>query len=361
MKNLLHIISHLVFWVWNFTFIGLMYLWLLPEAGFDLWQAARSGEIELTFTISFIALLIVPLVSTVLGLVRLRKYPILLMRLFYGVEAPLFTLCLLRLFLLRELTLASGFTLAIALLSIAMFGIELLSGYSAYRPRLAWVQMIGHSFILLVGLYIGALLLLYSLPVLVAGVFGFIIGFFKFGWLANAGWVLEDFFRNPISNLGSILLSALVFIVGGGSVLVFVSMPYVFSNFYVRAWARIRSAFGKQHSEQQSWAITGITIALCSMLFVGVQAQPQAKAFELLQANQVDDAPAMSAEQLVAQRRSQLDNAATIRSGLTNAYLYRYRYLSSWSQSNALKELYRNTLQMQEAGAQFFQTIHNGL
>ncbi|MGB7247342.1 MAG: TIGR02921 family PEP-CTERM protein, partial [Phormidesmis sp.] len=176
-----------------------------------------------------------------------------------------------------------------------------------------------------------------------------------------AGWVLEDFFRNPISNLGSILLSALVFIVGGGSGLVFVSMPYVFSNFYVRAWARIRSAFGKQYSEQQSWAITGITIALCSVLFVGVQTQPQVQAFELLQANQVDDAPAMSAEQLVAQRRSQLDNAATIRSGLTNAYLYRYRYLSSWSQRNALKELYRNTLQLQEAGAQFFQTIHNGL
>ncbi|MGB7087989.1 MAG: hypothetical protein WBD47_20700, partial [Phormidesmis sp.] len=225
MKNLLHIISHLVFWVWNFTFIGLMYLWLLPEAGFDLWQAARSGEIELTFTISFIALLIVPLVSTVLGLVRLRKYPILLMRLFYGVEAPLFTLCLLRLFLLRELTLASGFTLAIALLSIAMFAVELLSGYSAYRPRLAWVQMIGHSFILLVGLYIGALLLLYSLPVLV-GVLGAIAAFFRFSWLADAGWIVEEFLRNPISSLGRLLLSALVFIVGGGGVLVFISMPY---------------------------------------------------------------------------------------------------------------------------------------
>ncbi|MGC1306309.1 MAG: TIGR02921 family PEP-CTERM protein [Phormidesmis sp.] len=352
MKNFIHIISHLVFWVWNLTFIGLVYLWCLPQVGFDLFLAARNGEIEPTFVISLLALLIVPVVSTLLGLFRLRKYPVLLARLFYGVEAPLFTLCFLRLFLIRELTVASGFTLALGVVAIAMFATELLTGYSAYRPRLAVMQMISHSLMLLVGLYAGTLLLLYTLPLLAA----VIVGFFDFNWISGFGYFLKDWVRYPFQ-----ALAGLLFLMSGA---VFLSMPYAFVNFYTQAWARIRSAFGKQHGEARSWAITGSTVALSCLLFVGLQAQPQTKAFNLLNHSEFADTgkvTALSTENLLESRQSQLENADTIKAGLTNAYLHRYRYLSPWDRSNLIRNIYRDTFGLTDEATGLVQNIHNGL
>lgn len=358
MKNFLHILSHLVFWVWNLTFIGLMYLWFLPQFGFAIWRDTRLGFIDPTFTVSFAVLLLIPLVCAALGFFRLRKYPILLMRLFYGVEAPLFTLCLLRLFLIRELTLASGFLLGLVGLAIAAFAIELLTGYSAYRPRLARLQMVSHSLILLVGLYVGTLLLLYTLPVSFAAAVGFIRGFFQFGWISVLGHMLRDIgsiFLYPVQAVVGLLFGLL----GLLSALVFVSMPYVFVNFYVRSWARIRTAFGKQHGQLKGQTITGITLALSCLLFVGMQGQPQARAFDLLSAEQTAEGQTL-AQQTVS-RQAQLKNAPAIEAGLTNAYLHRYRYLSPWARSNQLRETYRATFGLPRASAQFFQNINNGL
>lgn len=351
MKTFFHICSHLVFWIWNLTFIGLMYLWYLPEFGFDIWQAARSGEIEPTFMVSFAALMIVPLVCTLVGALRLRKYPTLLLRLFYGVEAPLFTLCLLRLFLIRELTVASGFTLGLGVAAIAIFAIEIVSGYSAYRPRLALVQMIGHSIILLVGLYAGALLLLYTVPVLFTVVWELTGEFFKFGWLRDIEWRL----RHPMTLLTGFLAFS--------SLLVFISMPYVLVNFYVSAWDRIRTAFGKQFSHSKSWIVTGSTIAISTLLFISLQnQQPQVEAFEMLtEAGSVEFVVGNEPVVLVGDRQMQLQNADVIKAGLTNAYLHRYRYLSPWSRSTALVKLYGYAFNLPPERAWFFQNIHNGL
>jgi len=349
-KSALHLVSHLVFWVWNFTFIGVMYIWILPETGFDLWRAARMGDIEPTFIASFAALMLMPLVCTLVGFFKLRKYPILLMRLFYGVEAPLFTLCLLRLFLLRELTPASGFTLGLVVVAIAMFAIEVLSGYAVYRPRLATAQMISHSIMLLVGLYTGVLLLLYTLPLLSMLTVGFLKAFFRFDWLFDIG-ELMFVFLHPLSFLAGFLFVT--------STAVFFSMPYALVNFYVRAWARIRSAFAKQFSYEKSWTITGATVALSLFLFVALQAQPQTKAFRLLAEPSAD--VASNPSELVSYRQAQLDNSEAIKAGLTNAYLHRYRYLSPWSDSNALTTLYADAFNLSTGGQQFFQNIHNAL
>lgn len=337
----------LIFWVWNLTFMGVMYFWILPEVGFDLWQATRMGEIEPTFIVSLAALLLVPLICSLLGFFRLRRYPVRLMRLFYGVEAPLFTLCLLRLFLLRELTLASGFTLGLVVAAIAMFAIEVLTGYSAYRPRLATVQMISHTLILLVGLYTGALLLLYTVPLLFVMGTGILEAFFDFSWLSGIGHL----FRYP----GETLIAS-VFL---ASVAVFLSMPYVLVTFYVSAWTRIRSAFAKQFTDEKSWTITGVTAVVSLFLFVALQAQPQIKAFRLLAEPSAE--VASNPAELVNYRQTQLENADVIKAGLTNAYLHRYRYLSPWEDSNALADFYDYALHLSSGGQQFFQNIHNAL
>ncbi|ESA35927.1 pep-cterm family integral membrane protein [Leptolyngbya sp. Heron Island J] len=346
MKTALHWLSHAIFWTWNIAFIGLVYFWLLPVAGLPILEAARLGMIPPAFVASILGMLTVPLICAVVGGKWLRKHPILLMRLFYGVEVPLFGLCLLRLFLIRETTPASAHILLTVLAAIAIFAIETLAGYAAYRPRLAWVQMIGHSLMLVTGLYAGALLLLYTVPALCVMVYGTITGLLNFDW----GVFLQDIgrmFRYP----QQIIIGLFFIVLWGLSAVVLVSMPYVMVNFYLRSWHRIRRAFAKQHGH--GWTTTGVVVGLSCVLFGLLQLhQPQAKAFSLLEG----PAPQTSADRLALVKQSE-----TIRKGLVHGYLFRYRYLGTAEESNQLREMYKAVFNMPEADAQVFQDIHNGL
>lgn len=346
MKTALHWLSHAIFWIWNLAFIGVIYLWMLPTAGIPILEAARMGEIPPAFVASILGLLLVPLICTIVGGKWLRKHPILLMRLFYGVEAPLFGLCLLRLFLIRETTPASAHILITILAAIAIFAIETLAGYAAYRKRLAWVQMVGHSLILVTGLYAGTLLLLYTVPALCVMVYGAVMG------LANIGswWFWQDL-GWLVLHPGELILGVLFFTLWVLSAAVFVSMPYVMVNFYVRSWHRIRTAFAKQHG--RSWAVTGTVVGLSCLLFGVLQFhQPQAKAFSLLEGPPPEAA---------TERLALVKQADTIRKGLVHGYLSRYRYLGTAEESNQLREMYKYVFNMPEPTAQVFQDFHNGL
>ena len=353
MKTALHWLSHSIFWVWNIAFIGVVYLWMLPTAGLPILEAALGGEIPPAFVVSIFGMLIVPLLCTVVGGKWLRKHPILLMRLFYGVEAPLFGLCLLRLFLIRETTPASAHILITILAAIAIFAIETLAGYAAYRPRLAWVQMIGHSLVLVTGLYTGSLLLLYTVPALCVMVYGAITGLVGIiTGLASVDWLLL------LRDLGWLIIRPWYLLLGLGFAIlwglsgaIFASLPYVLVNFYVRSWHRIRTAFAKQHGH--SWATTGTVVGLSCVLFGLLQLQqPQAQAFSLLEG----PSPQTSAERSALVKQSE-----TIRKGLVHGYLSRYRYLGTVEESNQLREMYQAVFDMPKANAQVFQDFHNGL
>ncbi len=353
MKTALHWLSHSIFWIWNISFMGVIYLWMLPVAGLPMLESALIGEIPPAFVASILGLLIVPLLCTVVGGKWLRKHPILLMRLFYGVEVPLFGLCLLRLFLIRETTPASAHILITVLAAIAMFAIETLAGYAAYRKRLAWIQMIGHSLILVTGLYAGTLLLLYTVPALCIMVYGAITGLGNMiVGLTNVDWL------QGLRDLGWLLIRPWYLLLGIGGVIlwgmsaaIFASLPYVMVNFYVRSWHRIRTAFAKQHGH--SWITTGTVLGLSCLLFGLLQLhQPQAKAFSLL------DGPP---PQTQAERLALVQQSETIRQGLINGYLARYRYLGTAEESNQLREMYQAVFGMSTANAQGFQDFHNRL
>ncbi|MEM8613248.1 MAG: TIGR02921 family PEP-CTERM protein, partial [Cyanobacteria bacterium P01_H01_bin.105] len=318
----------------------------LPVAGLPILEAARMGEIPPAFVASILGMLIVPLLCTVVGGKWLRKHPILLMRLFYGVEAPLFGLCLLRLFLIRDTTPASAHILITVLAAIAVFAIETLAGYAAYRPRLAWAQMIGHSLVLITGLYAGTLLLLYTVPAFCVMVYGTITGLLSINWLS----LLQDL-GEVVSQPQVLILGFLFAILWGLSAAVFASLPYVMVNFYVRSWHRIRTAFAKQHGH--SWATTGAVVGISCLLFGLLQLhQPQAKAFSLLEG---------PAPQTPADRLALVNQSETIRKGLVHGYLSRYRYLGTAEESNQLREMYQYVFDMPKSTAQVFQDVHNGL
>jgi putative PEP-CTERM system integral membrane protein len=135
MKTILHLTYSGIFWLWNLTFLLVLYAGILPYVAVPLAQATFAGEIEQEFLISPIGMIGTPTVCTLIGWLKFHKRPLELMRLFYGVEAPLFLLCIVRLFVLRELTPASHLIVGTAIACVLAFGVELLWGYLGWQQE----------------------------------------------------------------------------------------------------------------------------------------------------------------------------------------------------------------------------------
>ncbi|MBE9179087.1 TIGR02921 family PEP-CTERM protein [Oculatella sp. LEGE 06141] len=339
MKKLFSFLYGSIFWLWNLIFLITVYVGFLPGLGSMLFAAIVAGEIPVTFVVSLAGLIGVPTLSTIVGGLKLRRHPVLLMRLFYGVEAPLFVLCLLRLFLIREMTPASIQILGTFVFCIFIFGVELLWGDASRRPVLAWLQLISHSLMLIMGVYVSVLLTFYVVPAL----WTFVYHFFQFRWAIELGYL---FTTQPFTTMW---WSGVSFLLASFSCTLFFAMPLVMVTLYTRSWWRVASAFGTRRGHMRAGAATGGVAIAWFLIFVALQQQPQIKAFALL------EPPA----QTDASRQALLANTHTIREGLLNAYLSSYRYIGSWEESNQLREMYRSVFSMAEPQAQFWQDFHN--
>lgn len=337
MKTLVHTLCSAIFWLWNIAFLLVVFAGL-PFMAVSIWEAAIAGEIPASFLISFLGMIFTPPVCTLIGW-RLRKHPVLLMRLFYGVEAPLFALCLLRLFVIRELNAASAHILGSLAVCMATLAIELLSSYTARRHALGWLRLFGHSLMLVMGVYVGVLLLFYTVPTLAV----FVYAFFSFNWVRDLWWMLNS------DSLATIWWGTISLLLFGFSCTLFVAMPYALVNMYTRSWWRAFATFGTRYGWVKAGLSTvGVTLTWI-FLFFGLQNQPQLHAFSLLQ----------SPPTTVQARQELLQRSDLIRRGLVNSYLYGYRYLSPWEESNQLREMYQSLFKMGEDHAQQWQDFHN--
>jgi len=349
MKTLLHFAYHSIFWLWNLAFLFVVYLGILPLVGIPLLLATLNGEVELEFFITLVGLIGVPTACTLIGLWRFPKQPLELMRLFYGVEAPLFLLCIVRLFVLRELTAASYFVLGTVLICVFAFLVEVLRGYlgnAEYRQGnvsmvAPTVQLIVHSLMLLVGLYAGALLLFYAIPVAAV----LVEELLAFHWIDSFLWewqyaLLTVFWWIPFF--------AILFV---GSSTLFVAMPSALASLYVHSGQRIVREFSRQYGRTRTMVISGSAIALWLSVFLVTQPQPQTQAFELLATSPQTD----------AQKQELLDRSPAIRKGLTNAYLSSYRYLGTWEESNQIRVMYRDVFGLPKPMLEGLQTGYNQL
>ncbi|MEB3829588.1 TIGR02921 family PEP-CTERM protein [Phormidium sp. CCY1219] len=340
MKNWLHGLFSTVFWLWNLTFLGIVYFGILPGVGLSLIQATAEGLIPLEFSLTLLGLIAVPTVCALLG-IRLRKKPLQLIRLFYGVEAPLFALALIRLFLLRELTPASSWMVATTLLCIGAFGVQLFYGYARSDRKIASLQLLAHSLMLLMGLYFGALLLFYALPATVS----FLGAILSFQWLGALWRMLQyDFF----STLWWVPIFFLLF---GFSCTLFLAMPSALASFYIHAGYRVLREFAQQYGRNRAVFGSVAVITSWMVVFLAVQQQPQVQAFKLL------ETPATTEKA----RQELVTQSDAIRNGLTNAYLSRYRYLSTVEDNNHIGVMYQNVLGLNEASARVVQNWYNQL
>jgi putative PEP-CTERM system integral membrane protein len=334
MKNVLHAIFHGIFWLWNVTFLYIVYGAVLPFIGILLIPGVLAGEIETEFLLALLGMVAVPTICTWIGVWKFRQRPLELMRLFYGIEAPFFLLFIIRLFVLRELTPASNLVLGTAIACFCAFFVELLWGYQGQQtnPKLrlfSWVQVAAHSLMLLVGLYVGVLLLFYAVPSAAV----LIVGFFSFTWVQYIVFA-------PVF---------LIFFFVTGTL--FLAMPSALAALYVHSGQRILRAFSSQYGRNLTATISLGVITAWIALFMGLQNQPQVQAFELLK-----NPPKTEAE-----RQELLDKSDQIRAGLTNAYLASYRYVSTWGESNQIRVMYQSTFGLPEPILEGLQTSFNQL
>jgi putative PEP-CTERM system integral membrane protein len=343
-KLLRNVFYQIIFWGWNLIFLTVVYCGILPFAGVWLIVATFEGTIPLDFALTLLALIAVPTACTIYGLKYLSKQPKKLMRWFYGVEAPLVTWCLVRLFLIRELTFASTLILSTLLVCIVAFAIEVLQGYQANRKVFSWVQLITHTLMLFTGVYLGAVLLFYALPVaayILGGIYHSVVWFFSFGWVEGFWSSLNTGEWFWFSIMGLLLM--LLF---GFSITLFVGMPFVITNLYINSGKKIIQAFAQQHSKKKAIQVGVAVVGIWLIMFNVFNQQPQVKAFELLEHS--------------VNRQELLASSSTIRQGLINANLYPYRYLSTREDNDHIYQMY-DDLKLPEPVAHFFQNRYNQL
>ena len=345
LKLLRNVLFQTIFWSWNLIFLSVVYCGILPLIGVWLIIAAVEGTIPLDFALTLIALIAVPTACTIYGLKYLSKQPEELIRWFYGVEAPLVTWCLVRLFIIRELTWASSLILGTLLVCIVAFAIEVLQGYQANCKVFSWVQMVTHTLMLFTGVYLGAVLLFYTLPVaayIVAGAYQLMVAFFSLGWveglwesLVNGSWLILSFW------------GLLLMILFGFSTTLFVGMPFAITHLYINSGKKIFQAFAQQHTKRKAIQVGIAVVGTWLIMFNVFNQQPQVKAFKLL-------------EQSSLNRQELLASSGTIRQGLINANLYPYRYLSTREGNNHIYQMY-DDLNLPKSVSHFFQERYNQL
>lgn len=340
MKVWLHNLFSLIFWLWNLTFLGIVYFGILPWLAIPLIQATLEGIIPLEFTLAVTGAIAIPTVCTVIG-IKFRKQPLQLIRLFYGVEAPLFTLCLVRLFMLREMTSASNLMVGTALVAMAAFALELFYGYAKGDRKLAWLQLATHSLMLLMGLYLGALLLFYVVPFTV----------FFAGYLLSFEWVQGIITLFQYESWNVIWWIPFSFFLWGFSATLFIAMPSALATFHIYSGYKIIKQFTAQYGRK--WAVfgSGVVVTAWMVVFLSFQHQPQIQAFKVLENPASTD----------RERQELLTKSDSIRQGLLNAYLLSYRYLSTHKDNNHIRAMYQDLLGIEESTAQVLQNWYNGL
>lgn len=339
-----------VFWFWNIAFILVIYCGILPSVGVPLMKAVAAGEIHWQFLLTFLGFLAVITNCTFLGGWYFLKRPYALLQFFYGVEAPFFLLCIARLFALRELNPATSHLLTTLLVGLFTFFLYLIGGYLGQKeiisqPRrriFAFLQSIGHSLLILIGVYVSLLLLFYALPI----AWWLLKGFLSFGWVRVFFSLLSD--PQFYLYFWWFLLFFLVFIMGAS---LFIFMPFSFAIFYISAGRKVLSEFTKQYGNKIAIASATGTLAVWLTIFFSLQQQPQTQAFEWLETVVKND----------SDRAALVAKSDQIREGLVNAYLLPYRYISTWDENNHIREMYRGSFNLPYEVADVLQSVYNGL
>lgn len=339
-----------LFWSWNLIFLAFMTLGFAPRILPELIIAVRTSVIPLHFLFYALVLSLVPVAAVILGLTVLRRHPGRLLAVGYVVEGPLMLMLAVRFFIIRQVTPGLIIVLAIASLGMAAFlWHQLVPRVKQHGRLLGWLRLIGLTLMLLTALYASIWISFYALPIAVEAL----------RWLSG---VLEDlprFGRELVSTLRSMFTGNLLwlpFSVLGFLLLIYTATLFVFTPLAVpllslKAWLHdLRSLNGKYGWRSPAIVVLG-TVLATGILFTMADRQPQNQAFQALQE------PPASREEAAAL----LQQEQTIRSGLLNAYLAPFRYISATGEVVHIRTIYESTFQIDRERAFAVQRMYENV
>ncbi len=324
-----------LFWSWNVIFLAFMVLGFAPQVVPELLVEVRAGLIPINFLVYASVLSVIPLIAVLLGATVLRKKPRKLFALGYVVEGPLMLLLAMRFFLIRQAPASLTLLLAVASIGMGTFLWYLLDTQIERRGRLfGYLRLIGLTMMLITSLYAALWIAFYAIPITgavidwfvrtIANAREFITSFrYDLQSILSEGWALI-----PLIVLGFILLVY--------TATLFVLAPIVIPVLSWRSWwqdLRIQKTL-------HGWAIPAsasiLTVVCVALLAIFANRQPQQKAFALL------ETPPSSPEEV----QKLIDQSDTIRSGLLNAYLSSFRYMSAQGEVRHIRVMYEDTFDM---------------
>ena len=310
-----NVIGLTLFWGWNvlsvFLSIFLIGLAVLPF----VFMAAINGEIPLSITLCLLVLMVMPIYAIYFGI----KQPGKAVRFFFGVEIPIVFLTIFRIFIVRELTLASGFLLLSAFVAIGVFAWSLREGKRSFKLN-PYLKAAATTLVLVAGLYIAILSALYAFPLIIE----FFKGFFAFNWLQGLTY-----------GEGLLLIILALFLFGS---LAFFVFPLYMGYFYPKLWIEKSLDTDAAFSKAKYYGVSAVVAVVWLGVFNIVSHQGQADYITRL------------SEMSVAEKRVEMRNPEEVRGRLLNAYLNEYRYLGIEAQSQNLIFMYKQSIGSESIG-----------
>jgi len=308
---------YLVFWSWNLVFLAFVTFgvgpFVLPLLWWEIFKDAAPTALGLWTT----GLLLVPLCASVAGLTRVvRSSPQKTFGLLFAVEAPLFLMALLRVFLVREMNPAMSAMFFAIGLSALVYAVSLARPPSTV-PALGALRLLGHGLSTALAFFLAAWAAFYAIPAA--------------AWLIrqrpDLPGNLVDLFEYGLAGLVTAVVGMLFL---GWSATLFAVLPIALPWLHARA---LRTAIGSLPpplaGKRALLPATAGALALAA-LFGFAARQPQREVFSLLEAEAGDDSA----------RAELLDRSELVREGLLNAYLASYRYAGAGGRDRHIEELF---------------------
>ena len=320
------VIVPVVFWGWHAVWVLAVMLGFVPAVLVELMIATVEGYIPWGITGCALGIVVLPGATIVAGW-RLRHDHRKLFALFYGVAGVGFTLLCLRLFLIRELTAGVALMLVTLAAGAVFYTAALFGRVRTSTNGAAIGSLLGHTALLIVGVWVAIVMGLYCVP-------GIVI------FVSAIPEIIGEVFEELFSPGNAVRLPFVIMMAGFGActAAVVLGLPFALIVLYTRAWWKNLQAWQGTRSLPAGLAITGAAIALWIGAFVGLSKQPQHEAFERLA-----DAPADLAAQ-----QDNLAHSEEIRAGLLNAALAPYRYWAAEGNNRSLARAYREAFHTTE-------------
>jgi putative PEP-CTERM system integral membrane protein len=313
---------NIFFWIFNASLLLVIYIGFLPFIGLAILSDTTAGQIPLDFLVPFMGLVGVPTTCTIAGFrPKLKRASLSLFQVFYGIEAPLLLLCLVRFFVLRDLTPASSFLLLTGLVGTIATVHWLVKGRDPNAQANLW-HWIGLSLFLFTSLYGVAIALFFVVPFLQLTL--------------SAGLALV---------LLSITVFPLVVLMMGAT-----SFPFGMLTVAWQGWKQNLLKASIRYGQPKATAFISAIAILWLGGFIALQNQPQNQAFALLK----------TPPQTEGDRQALLQKSEVIRKGLLNAYLSSYRYPRS-GEDNSIYQYYHDTVMIPDTLAQGIQNTFDFL